>query len=197
MPKYAIFVFLMLSGGKIDNTLENNKFLVKFIRQEGLVSHRDCFVDYRLGREAIEPEIFNRAIDTARHFYKLNKELPDYPICLPPYLKDVDYGFYWKYDTYLETEITYCVLVGNWEREQYLTEVRKEAKILKELHECAESVLSNGDYVRIKNIQGAFGTQLTRKIHIKHIIDTIGEENYYKGWFPPIVPIWRFKEIDK
>lgn len=64
-------------------------------------------------------------------------------------------------------------------------EILREIDNLYNFWDSVRTAKNDGYYVQV------------RRYAIKHLRDSIGEEDYYAGAFPPYVPLWRFMEINR
>lgn len=193
MPKYVVFVFLFLSGGNIENTIDNAKLVKKFLRQHDVISKEEYFWSYNFGHAELAKSEFDAAVKSARYQYKLMVDIPDYPIYAPN-LTNADWEFFYKYDKWLDGQEEWARISSNAELAEWVKETRKEKAILSKVYSAANAI-----YTKSSNTPRGygFGLKLANKLNAQYIIEHIGLENYLNQNYPPPVPVWRFKDISQ
>lgn len=94
----------------------------------------------------------------------------------------------------------YCSKVMSLNRE-YKCFLEKRKKLGPSLYEELDVVIEETDHLyriwdTVRDTKCEYYCLTTRRTALKKLREEIGEVNYYGGFLPPHVPVWRFNRID-
>jgi bisphosphoglycerate-dependent phosphoglycerate mutase len=124
-----------------------------------------------------------------REGYRLSKEIP--PISDKYFWIEND-KYYLSGRQFNEEFQRYCkeqikINHRGWE------EALGESKELNRIYYLIQHITNNDDVYDTK--YNGFSKTFKKRLCLKELRKRLGEENYYKGYVPPCVPIWRFTEF--